>query len=450
MDEAEQYADSHIPKDEFEKYPNVIVFAEHDTVDKEGEPLKYNEPRLQQLVENHNRRVLAGTFSKITNGHTPDKKDKSAPQPAVKGMYGAARMCRLQDGRAGIAVDEYRRRNEREFFLTHPGRSVELWKFHDPSKQVFDPIAALGAEKAKLDLPMTFSESPDGVELLRYSAHAIDSIVKYGDAGPAVVPGATNSFVPPSATKERYQMFSPEDKAELKTIVAQCIAELNTGGGGAPGTEHYETDEEKTAAEKKAKEDAEKNAATECEATQIKDLQGKVEKLSAALGEREVEIAKYQREQKQDLEVLKADAANAKRRAVLMGLQAEGYLFPDTTVVKHADGKDTETVVPGIEAEMEICKYGAMNDEQFLGHQKLIVTRYTKTAPQARLFVSPGDPYVPVIKYSADSPEEAQAISLETRKRVEKYRGEGKVVKYADVLNEVRTEKGKQPHAAVA
>ena len=65
--EAEAKARKMFEPDRFEKRENVCVFAEHETVDKHGEPQKYDRAALQDIVDKANERIAdTGDFATMS------------------------------------------------------------------------------------------------------------------------------------------------------------------------------------------------------------------------------------------------------------------------------------------------------------------------------------------------------------------------------------------------
>lgn len=219
LTEEEQVAQKTFDKNKYVYVPDVCVFAEHETVDKQGKPRKYGLKELAQIVRDCNSRAAdRGVFAAISDGHTSNPGDANKRDPQILGWTGP---CRL--GVAGrknpvwcILTDEYHIKEAAPILAGKPRRSVELWTFRNGAQMHFDPVAAIGAEAPRLPLPMRYSmanvgcgvepelskysvESHDGCEVEKYTYSA--SVEKYDGAcgAPAAAPSSGASFATPGA-----------------------------------------------------------------------------------------------------------------------------------------------------------------------------------------------------------------------------------------------------------
>ena len=432
------------PKEKFELLRDVPVFCEHETTNAAGEPQVYDREALAAICDKMNHRIAdVGAYAKISRGHTPDPEDvaNGAEQPEVLGFQGPYRLGMIgnENPKYAIFADEFWFRDKAGERAKLPGRSVEIWQHPEMAERFFDPVAALGAETPRLDMPMKFARAANGVEIAKYSG--------------AVYPGGSNSYVPnPADTatkppkKERYEMFSPEDLDKLATLVAEKLkgdttgeeaddyaldVPTETGADEIEGKDKFEMPEDADKEDYRYDLEGKGLAGDEDEEEVSAKKMSRVRSEVAALrSELALEKAKYARHA-ETVESLRRDKINAERYARLTDLQSQGYVFRPST--KTVGGKDVR--VPGIDREMERCS--KMNDPAFADHLVVIAENYERQErAQAMLYVPTGS-----IEPSDDS-DSREAVSLEARKRTEKYRKDGKKIDYADVLAEVRKERG--------
>lgn len=444
--ETEKLAAEEFPTDKYEHVRDVAIFAEHETTDRKGELQKYDREALQAIVDKCNKRILdTKSFAKISDGHTPGPEDvrQGAKYPEVLGFAGNFHlgMVGKLKPRWAIFADEYRYKDTAAQTAKKPGRSVEVWLHENIADRFFDPIAALGAETPRLDLPMKFAKTPSGVEVAKYSAMA----------------GNTNTYLPEplKAPKDRYEsMLSPEEVQELGKQLAPILAqsligpvvqavmqsqqqavppvppvappvpaapatppvEQNAGDEFGGGMEDEEEDNIPDGLGDE-EEDKDDYAGEECE----DEEKEKMAKRNAT----NVEVAKYRR-QVSDLEQknkelaerfakMEKDKILAERYSKLSALQSEGYRFPDRKVA--------DKLVAGIDHEMS--RAARMSDEQFNDHLMVIVENYQKhDVPMGRL---PGTTISPEEESTAEKIAQASNKAAEI---VEKYRREGKTTTY--------------------
>jgi len=220
------------PVEKFSRGSMVPVFTEHTTVrrtvDANGnqieEPVVWDRDRLAAMCYQMNHRIRdTGSFSPITEGHTPDKfaRDKGCPQPAVLGYQGKFRMGLIGniDPKWTIFCDEYRHAEDAEKFQKLTRRSPEVWTAAE--KPFFDPCAALGAETPRLDMGTSLAYSregywqsigDDGAEVDKYSM------------GVATFPGPGNVSMPEHVkVKDNYEAGQDPDGDEAGDDVNQII-----------------------------------------------------------------------------------------------------------------------------------------------------------------------------------------------------------------------------------
>lgn len=176
LTEEQALAQRTFDKDKYRYVPDVVVFAEHETVDKQGKPRKYGLKELAQIVKDCNARVNdRGVFAAISDGHTSNPGDAVKRDPQILGWAGPYRLG--VSGRKNpvwsILADEYHIKEASPILDRKPRRSVELWTFRNGQEMHFDPIAAIGAEAPRLPLPMRYSTvNLNGAEVEKYTYDA--------------------------------------------------------------------------------------------------------------------------------------------------------------------------------------------------------------------------------------------------------------------------------------
>lgn len=169
---------------------NVCVFAEHSAIDGQGQPRTYDLAALVRIVRTNNHRINDfDGFSPISDGHTPNPEDPVQTEPDILGYAGPYRLGMIgrKEPRWAVFCDEWHASHALDRLRAKPRRSVELWTFaNDPNRMHFDPIAAIGSETPRLNLPVKFRrEARDGVLVERYTFSA-----------PSMAsPGAGNTFL---------------------------------------------------------------------------------------------------------------------------------------------------------------------------------------------------------------------------------------------------------------
>jgi len=459
-DKLEKLADRTFDQDRYEKVPDVAVFCEHKKQKRlsDGSVVEevYDKAALEKIAARCNSRISdTKNFARLVEGHTPSPEESAAgaSQPEVLGFEGPywIGMGGNDDPRWCIYANEYWLKSEAHKRPKLPGRSVELWMHDDMGERFFDPIAALGAETPRLDLPMKYSQTEDGraVQVARYSAFA----------------GEGNVYAPAfnaPAKKERYEMMSPEEinqlaqamAAPIGQAVAQAViqalseapadqagadmggAEGDQGAGGVPGgpppaatppgpNDHNEADEVDDVDE----EDGDVNGIDKKEEKDMPD------KMSKKLADLELKVAKYERQQgevealKQTVAKISRDKITVERHSKLADLARE-YAFRDEI---DAAGKLVKT---GLEKAVERCS--KMSDQDFHEYCLDVVQHYQKLdnpRPALRTFNVDGE-------HGGPDDAKAKAAAVEAREQCEKFRREGKAYKFGDVLNDVRKAKG--------
>lgn len=231
---------------QFETVSNVPIFAEHETVARNGRQLRFGRDELSAIVERCNRRINeTGDYAALTLGHTPgpDEKARGAPEPEVVGFAGPYRLGVIgnpgERQRYAILADCHYFKEDLDKVRKHPRRSPELWMEDRYEEMFFDPIALLGAEAPRLDMGLLYSARRQGRIVEKYTAAS---------------PAAGNVFVPSDEIRKDYSAADPTqsppqggnpmiDPADIKAIVdavdqlpaMQWAKSQMAGSGAAPG-----------------------------------------------------------------------------------------------------------------------------------------------------------------------------------------------------------------------
>lgn len=225
--------------DKFSRASLIPVFTEHRTVrrrvDGSGnvieEPVEWDREKLAAMCYQMNHRVLdTGSFSPITEGHTPDKhaREKGCPQPPVLGYQGKFRMGLIGNinPKWTIFCDEYRHAQDADKFEKLTRRSPEVWTAAE--NPFYDPCAALGAETPRLDMGTSLpysqegfwqSVGDDGAEVDKYSM------------GVPTFAGGGNTFVPKPISEDYAAGDAPvhedaEQDADMLQSVIEAVAQI--------------------------------------------------------------------------------------------------------------------------------------------------------------------------------------------------------------------------------
>jgi len=173
LNQLEAIARKKFPAAEFVDAGEVCVFAEHETVDSEGNPVRFSRCDLVEIVDRCNARILdTGDFAPLTDGHNPSAENiaSGAKEPEVLGYDGPFRLGVIGEAnpRSAIFAREWHYKDRHEIVKRKPRRSVEYWT----SKRHFDPIAALGATTPRLDIGMKLARETSEGERICYMAAA--------------------------------------------------------------------------------------------------------------------------------------------------------------------------------------------------------------------------------------------------------------------------------------
>lgn len=244
----EKVAERLFAPDKYDHAPNVCIFAEHDTVDQQGQPRHYGLKELAQIVRYNNQRMHdRHAFAALADGHTSNPGDANPVKPKTVGYSGPQRLGLLPDNKTwGVFHDEYRFPEAKDAFRDKNRRSVELWRDNRNGHMWFDPVTLCGADAPRLALPAHYQQvERDGLSLERYNAGAAPDVEHYdagfggyasinvGNASPRELAKFDATCGPPSQSKkpERYEtgeqpMFEGGDvpDALLNRIVEALLA----------------------------------------------------------------------------------------------------------------------------------------------------------------------------------------------------------------------------------
>lgn len=223
--------------------PNVCYFSEHETLGRDGKPVRYSLNELADICEEHNSRADRHNYSALASKHTADGQVSESEEPKVVGYVGSSRLGMVGNENPQWAAffDEHHKADaySQSVLTDKQRRSVEVNRYRDGRRPYFDPVAVLGADSPRLPLPVA-RYSEDAAEVDRYSIMA-----------PAMVSG-TNSFIPSFGPnkKQHYSegqqtMVSPEDiqaivraiqsTPEMQWVKQQMGGSQEAGGQGAVG-----------------------------------------------------------------------------------------------------------------------------------------------------------------------------------------------------------------------
>ena len=200
---------------EFLERRDIPVFEEHEIPARKSRDgrtipaVKYDRKVLASICRNMNEQIAdVGKFCPITNGHTSD--NRTDPEPEVLGYTGAYRLGMIgnKKPRYAIFADEYHRKDRDELLRGRRGRSVEVLPLPDVHKRSFYPIAALGADEPRLNLPPARYFN-------RPSEHGDIEVERYM----MVAPGGNGTFVP-GDDRDKYS-----DEEELPRDLIKSIME---------------------------------------------------------------------------------------------------------------------------------------------------------------------------------------------------------------------------------
>lgn len=191
-----ELVESRFTPDQYQRLNNVAMFHEHtvpaQTIqDKEIPAQHYGRDELAEMVDGMNDRILDhDEFSPITRGHTgqkPGAKDGDRQMPEVLGFAGPYKLGMIgrKNPRWAIFGTEYHMKDAVPELKKRVGRSPEVWRYSRMRDRFFYPIATLGEEMPRLNLPPA-----------HYSRRSADESPVFVECYSAVFPGGSNTFVP--------------------------------------------------------------------------------------------------------------------------------------------------------------------------------------------------------------------------------------------------------------
>ena len=220
LTDGEKRAEKCFTPDKYQFQPNVCVFDEHETQKADGTPKKYDVRDLVKILRDNNERIAdRDAFSAISNDHTLD--DPEAASPEILGFAGPYRLGMVGNQKPAWAIfaDEFHDKEKLSVIKDLPRRSVELLTFKHSGKQIFDPIAALGAKAPRLSLPVRY----DRTRVAEVERYAIGALV-----GPAI--GAAGAMMAASGgnTHVKKEINSSDGDGEKPMVgqnelVAACV-----------------------------------------------------------------------------------------------------------------------------------------------------------------------------------------------------------------------------------
>lgn len=220
-----ELVESRFTPDQYQRLNDVAMFHEHTVPaqkiqDKEVPAQHYGRDELAEMVDGMNDRILDhDEFSPITRGHTgqkPGAKDGDRQMPEVLGFAGPYRLGMIgrKNPRWAIFGTEYHMKDAVPELKKRVGRSPEVWRYSRMRDRFFYPIATLGEEMPRLNLPPA-----------HYSRRSADESPVFVECYSAVFPGGSNTFVPsfkasPDGRKPMADQYSADSNGLAQTPVS--------------------------------------------------------------------------------------------------------------------------------------------------------------------------------------------------------------------------------------
>jgi len=204
----------------YRQLPTVCHFTEH-TINTRSGPFVVGPGELRSICQNLNKRIReVGLYPALIDRHTSN--EPGAGEPEIVGYSGCFRIGMIgdQEQKFSIFGDEFHKPRYIGVVDQKPRRSVELMRYADSTRNFFDPIACLGAEAPRLDIPPAYygAIEDEGVMVERYSIMA-----------PAL-PGGGNTYLRGTEDQQKYQAqagssmpLNPEDVNQLVNAIANAI-----------------------------------------------------------------------------------------------------------------------------------------------------------------------------------------------------------------------------------
>ncbi|MFO0940082.1 MAG: hypothetical protein U0930_04880 [Pirellulales bacterium] len=196
----------HFSQSKYRFVPNVCHFKEHDLPTKGG-VFRVGPNELKEICQNQNRRIKeARLYVPLIHRHTTaqDQENDVDNAPTILGYGVNFRMGMVGTDNQQFAIfgDEVHDKEHSTALKNRPRRSVELLRHPDSKKNFFDPVACLGGDAPRLDIPPAYfgASLQDGVEIERYSMPSVPAF-----------PGGGNTFIRESYEQPQATTMTPED-----------------------------------------------------------------------------------------------------------------------------------------------------------------------------------------------------------------------------------------------
>lgn len=205
----------------YRQLPTVCHFTEH-TINTRSGPFVVGPNELRSICQNLNKRIReVGLYPALIDRHTSN--DPGAGEPQIVGYSACFRIGMIGDQQQKFSIfgDEFHKPRYIGLVDQKPRRSVELMRYADSTRNFFDPIACLGAEAPRLDIPPAYygAIEDDGVMVERYSIMAPS------------LPGGGNTYLRGTEDQQKYQAqqvgssmpLNPEDVNQLVNAISNAI-----------------------------------------------------------------------------------------------------------------------------------------------------------------------------------------------------------------------------------
>lgn len=193
--EVRDRAVAYFPPEKYRHVPAVCYFYEHATLGRDGSEHRYSFRELADITANQNKRADTDCYSAIASHHTSDLVKGPGREPWTVGYAGVYRlgMVDANEPKWAIFADEFHRKDQLKLFDDRRRRSVEVLRFKNGSTPILDPIATLGVDSPRLNLPVARYEGDEGGQIERYSFMSMASV------------GANSGYIP-NMEKQQYEV----------------------------------------------------------------------------------------------------------------------------------------------------------------------------------------------------------------------------------------------------
>lgn len=231
----EKIAAEKFAADRYARSNGHCSFVEHKTVGKDGQKKEIGLKNLAAIVRQHNAEIRdLAHFPALTDGHTPD--EQGGKEPAVVGHAGPFRLGMVgnENPRFAIFQDEHHRLDSADVLSRKPFRSPELWTFKATGIQRFHPIAIVGADAPRLQMPAKYTADHEaqecgrfqefeyeGADVERYTINAVCADVEKYDAGCGAMAGGSNTFV--KGQRDDYSAAGTTPPDQLRDLMAMIL-----------------------------------------------------------------------------------------------------------------------------------------------------------------------------------------------------------------------------------